>query len=123
MAPRNMSALKNLLAERINFVVLFLCFASLTVVALASFWAYWAIEEGYSGENGEGVMLLGRLAFVFRFPTHNILWPVMESCSGGMFILLFVFGLVINLVLYSIILERIWALCSILRLPPANANL
>jgi hypothetical protein len=91
-----MNAISKLLTERINFGLLFLCFSVLTVMALVSFWAYWAIEEGYSGENGEGVMLLGRLAFVFRFPTHNILWPVMESCSGGLFMLLFVIGLVIS---------------------------
>lgn len=113
-----MNAISMLLTKRINFVVLFLWFALLTAMALVSFWAYWAIEEGYSGDHGEGVMLLGRLAFVFRFPTHNILWPVMESCSGGVFMLLFVFGLVINLVLYSVILERIGALCSILRFAP-----
>ena len=75
------------------------------ILMIISFIAAWAADEGTLGDGLIG-NLFANLFYVLRFPTHNLLWPLMTSGNGILFILFFP-GLIVNLIFYSILIERL----------------
>jgi len=86
----------------IRFIIVIGIF--LFLAAVLSFIAYWAVEEG---NDSEFLNVAGNLAFIFRFPSHTLLWGFMTSGSGTRFIVTFLFGLIFNILFYAVCIERL----------------
>lgn len=91
----------NKLFKKINFKILIPAIVVLIILTFLSFLCAWAEDEGTLGESLIG--LIGAKGFhVFRFPTHTILWGIVQDSF-----LLYVLGLLINPVFYAFLIERI----------------
>jgi hypothetical protein len=62
---------------------------------------------GYLSALGSGKSLLPYLFYMFRFPTHSLLWEFFSQSST-----LYKTGLVINIFLWSLILERTFLIAA-----------
>lgn len=83
-----------------TFLIILILISVLTFLSLLS-----AIsrDEGTSGDN----LLSKSLAYLFivlRFPTHNLFWNYTNGWT------LFLLGLVINCLIYSLLIERLFAI-------------
>ena len=106
------SVIKSALTKDFNILVFLGLILLNGVLFFVFFISYLAIEEGYPGENYDLVEGLARGAYVARFPMHNILWDLMDKCSGIPLLLIFLFGLIVNAVLYAYLCERVYTFLS-----------
>jgi hypothetical protein len=81
-----------------RLIVIFLIISVLTFLSLVSMGA---IDEGTQGEGILGLvaLLLSKLFYIFRFPTHTLFF---QSFSSGH---LFFVGLVINIIFWTTIIH------------------
>jgi len=85
--------------NRSLFILLFGVFSLLTIVTLI---AAAAEDEGTIGTN-KIWLFLAKLFYIFRFPTHTLLWPLIGI--GGLFT--FLGGLIINCMFWALTIERL----------------
>src|SRR5438067_1575561 len=95
----NISHGKMTVHKRFNWVIFLVTLILLCILAFFSFFAAWARDDGTLSE-GFLPNLLADLFLILRFPTHTLFWNYM---NGDMFL----FGLLINCILYSFLIERL----------------
>ena len=86
--------MKMLLKQKVNFKVLLLAILAISLLTGISFLMAFADD----GDTGIGLHTFE----VFRFPTHTLFWEYFSSTSS-----LYRVGLFINIIFYSVIIERI----------------
>ena len=74
---------------------------------LAILFAITLTSLSYLSALGSGRGILSSMFLVFRFPTHTLFWDVFSETS-----FMYRLGLVINIVFWSIIFERVLLLIS-----------
>lgn len=77
------------------------------LLTFAAFLFAAAEDEGTGSVNGFS-LIAAKLFYIFRFPTHTILWETFSN-GGGVFFL----GLFINSLLYGFLIERIVAIIKL----------
>jgi hypothetical protein len=90
------------LLKNINFAMLIGSMSIIFIFCLAALIFVGAEEEGTMGDSKIG-MILAKLFYVFRFPTHTIFWSIMPD---GLFI--FFGGLLFNSMFYGFLIERLF---------------
>jgi hypothetical protein len=87
-----------------NFNMTFFLIATIIVglLVIPSFLAAFGEDEGTLRSDDTFWNFFARLFYVFRFPTHTLLWPIITK--GGA--LTFFGGLFINCMFYGLVIER-----------------
>ena len=89
--------------KKINIPILLISIIIVLILTAISFVAAGAVDEGTDG-GSLWVMVFYRLFYVFRFPTHTLLWNVMGE-NGNVFL-----GLLgVNVLIYGFLIERIFS--------------
>jgi len=92
---------------KINFLLFPLLTIFFWVLIFVTFIAAAAEDEGTNGTNVIGI-ILAKLFYIFRFPTHNLLWEFMTNDHMSLYFP----GLMLNGLFYAFITERIISFVS-----------
>ena len=71
------------------------------LLLIPSFMAAWAEDEGTLGYNSFW-LLFSKLFYLFRFPTHTLMWTVFSNGATMYFL-----GLLINCMFWGLLIERL----------------
>lgn len=87
---------------RFSFKIFRISFGLLSLLTLVSFYGAAAVDEG---SDGKIVSILNSIFTIFRFPIHTLFWDLINNGKLNFFT-----GLIINIILYSLAIERLIAL-------------
>lgn len=91
-----------LLSKNFNFAIFFIATFLIGLLTIITFLFAAAADEGTGGVSTIS-LIMAKLFYILRFPTHTILWETFSNGSG------FFSGLLINCLLYGFLIERIVA--------------
>ena len=88
-----------------NFFTFIFAWTIVGFLTFLSFIAFAAFDEGTIGTNPIWIVL-AKSFYIFRFPFHNIFWPLMIKNDFN-FSKFFFLGLFLNSLLYALLVERL----------------
>jgi hypothetical protein len=86
-----------------TFTIWVIIYGFITFVTLC---AAFAEDEGIIGTSLV-LLILAKLFYLFRFPTHPLLWSIMAK-SGSFEPVMFFGGLILNCLFYAFLTERLF---------------
>ena len=89
--------------KNFNITIFLISTIIVGLLLIPSFLAAFGVDEGTLRPDDTFWNFFARLFYVFRFPTHTLLWPIITK--GGA--LTFFGGLFFNCLFYGLVIERI----------------
>ncbi len=86
---------------KFDFIIFFITTTIFSILTFITLLAAAARDEGTGGD-GIVVVTLEKLFYIFRFPTHTLLFDYMDGS-------IFFVGLFMNCLFYGLIIERVYS--------------